>query len=150
MTGRCWCSPSSAARTATTPGCEKTMGLVVNELVEKQFASGKDAVARELVDQLAARYGDHEVVAARRQQLIARAEACLRQAQGAMENQQCRAAQDAVQMALSVWPDLADAQRLAVELSGAIRSSPSACESLTTVPIQWAWFRAGPRCDDRD
>ena len=98
-------------------GLREAMGLAVNDLVESHFASGQDAAARELVEQLASRYADHAVVLARRRQLIERAEGFLRTARAALENQQWRESHDAVQTALSVWPDLAEAQRVAEELN---------------------------------
>ena len=55
------------------PGLREAMGSAVNALVESHFAAGKVAAARELVEQLASRYADHEVVATRRQELTRRA-----------------------------------------------------------------------------
>jgi hypothetical protein len=98
-------------------GLRDAMGSAVNDLVERHFASGQDAAARELVEQLASRYADHEVVLARRRQLIERAEGFLQAARLAMENQQWRESHDAVETALSVWPDLAEARRVAEELN---------------------------------
>ncbi len=59
------------------PGLPQALGTAVDHMVAQYFAAGQDAAARELVEQLAARYPDHEVVVARRQLLVARAAAFL-------------------------------------------------------------------------
>ena len=53
------------------PELRQAIGTAVDQMVEGYFGAGQDAAARELVEQLAARYPDHEVVVARRQQLVA-------------------------------------------------------------------------------
>ena len=99
------------------PELRQAIGAAVDPLIEEYFAAGQDAAARELVDQLAARYADHEVVVTRRQQLISRAEAYLQAARVASEGQRWREAHDAILTSLFIWPDLPETQRLAQELN---------------------------------
>ena len=99
------------------PELPQVLGTAVDHMVAQYFAAGQDAAARELVEQLAARYPDHEVVVARRQLLVARAETFLQTAHVAMDEQRWRESHDAIQMSLSIWPDLTDSQRLAQELN---------------------------------
>jgi tetratricopeptide (TPR) repeat protein len=99
------------------PELSAMMGSVVDQLVERDFAAGRDAAARELVELLANDFPEHTVVVARRQQLMARARDRLAIVVAAMSAERWRDAHDALEQTLAVWPALAEAQPVAAELS---------------------------------
>ena len=99
------------------PELSAMMGSVVDQLVERDFAAGHDAAARELVELLANAFPEHTVVATRRQQLMARARDRLATVVAAIGTERWRDAHDALEQSLAVWPALAEAQPVAAELN---------------------------------
>lgn len=99
------------------PELSTTIGSVVDQLVERDFAAGRESAARELVELLAADFPDHAVVVARRQQLMARARDHLAAVVDAMRAERWRESHDVLEQSLAVWPALAEAQPIVAELN---------------------------------
>lgn len=99
------------------PELGATIGSVVDQLVERDFAAGQEAAARELVDTLAADFPDHSVVSTRRQQLMDRAREHLSAVVEAMRAERWRESHDALERSLAIWPTLAEAQPVLAELN---------------------------------
>lgn len=104
-------------RNAKFEHLDRAMGAVVNLLVDERLKARQYSAARQLVDQLAARFPRHAVVTSRRREFAEGAATALATAHQAMERQSMRAAYEAVRGALDQQPDLEDARSLLAQLA---------------------------------
>ncbi len=104
-------------RASRFSGLKEMSGRVVDRIVEEYLAKGQHVAARELLDSLAVKYPNHDVVKNRRKQLRELARQVYDSARTAADVGKLREAHERTRAALQIWPDLEAAKELAAELS---------------------------------